>query len=152
MLLRPLRADDADAAADAHAAAFDAPWSAVELAALIADPAVFGIGGFDGLALAGFILCRTAADESEILTLAVRPDLRGRGAGAALVDAAVTAARARGAASMFLEVAADNAAALSLYRRVGFVGAGARRAYYARSDGGRVDALVMKRSLNTGAG
>ena len=88
---------------------------------------------------------RAVADEAEILTLAVTPLVRRNGAGRALVEAAAAIAAARGADSLFLEVAATNAAALGLYAASGFETAGLRRAYYA--DG--ADALVMRRTLNT---
>jgi ribosomal-protein-alanine N-acetyltransferase len=50
-----------------------------------------------------------------------------------------------GDGEMFLEVAADNAPAIGLYQSAGFIQAGVRCGYYARS-GGAVDALVLKRS------
>ncbi|WP_254453743.1 hypothetical protein [Siccirubricoccus sp. G192] len=55
----------------------------------------------------------------------------------------MAAARARGAAAMFLEVAAGNPAALALYRGLGFDRVGQRRRYY--PDGS--DALVLRRDL-----
>ena len=47
-----------------------------------------------------------------------------------------------GAASLFLEVGADNPAALALYAGLGFTRVGMRKAYY---NGG--DALVLRLSL-----
>jgi ribosomal-protein-alanine N-acetyltransferase len=49
---------------------------------------------------------------------------------------------------LFLEVADDNPAALALYEGSGFEQAGRRRAYYARPDARRADALVLRRPLN----
>jgi ribosomal-protein-alanine N-acetyltransferase len=46
-----------------------------------------------------------------------------------------------------LEVAADNGAALRLYRRTNFTQAGRRKGYYARPGGEKVDALVLARAL-----
>jgi ribosomal-protein-alanine N-acetyltransferase len=152
MSARRLEARDADAAARVHAAAFDAPWSAVEFADLLADPAVAGVCCDGETELDGFILLRVAADEAEILTLAVAPDRRRRGTGVDLIEAAAATARERGAVRLFLEVGADNDPALRLYGRTGFVEVGRRKAYYHRPGGGRADAVVMKRSLNTGAG
>lgn len=123
------------------------------MAALLKQPGSFAlIAGNERQEEAGFILCRMAADECELLTLAVRPQLQGLGAGRALVTAALAEARRRGAISMFLEVAADNAAAVHLYREAGFAPVAVRRGYYA-GDGAQSkdalakDALVMRRDL-----
>ncbi len=89
----------------------------------------------------GFILVREAAGEAEILTLAVAPRARRQGLGRTLVDAAIARL---GSADLFLEVAADNIAAIALYQQNGFTQAGVRRGYYARP-GGAVDALLLKR-------
>jgi ribosomal-protein-alanine N-acetyltransferase len=95
----------------------------------------------------GFILLRVAADEAEVLTLAVWPEARRAGVGLRLVEAGAVEAAARGAERLFLEVADDNAAALALYARCGFREAGRRRAYYARPDGSRRDALLLALNL-----
>lgn len=124
-----------------HAEAFEAPWDAASLSALLASPGVFAVEEPDG-----FILIRVVADEAEILTLAVRPAARRGGLGGRLVEAAVVRAAVLGADRMFLEVAEDNVAARALYARAGFVEAGRRRDYYSRADGSREDALVL--SLN----
>ena len=87
--------------------------------------------------------------EAEILTLAVAPWARRRGVGAALVEAVAIEAVARGAGALFLEVAADNDAAVGIYLKTGFEQAGLRRAYYARASGPAMDALVLRRRLNT---
>ncbi|MBB4796977.1 ribosomal-protein-alanine N-acetyltransferase [Brevundimonas bullata] len=121
-----------------HAEAFETPWDAASLAALLASPGVFAVEEADG-----FILIRVVADEAEILTLAVRPAARRNGLGGRLVETAVVRAAALGAERMFLEVAEDNVAARALYARTGFTEAGRRRGYYARPDGSREDALVL---------
>ena len=127
-----------EALAALHAEAFDTPWDAASLSALLASPGVFAVEQPDG-----FILIRVVADEAEILTLAVRPAARRSGLGGRLVEAAVVRAAALGAERMFLEVAEDNVAARALYARAGFREAGRRRSYYARSDGSREDALIL---------
>ena len=87
-----------------------------------------------------------AAGDAEMLTVAVVPEARRRGLGAALVTAAGVAALVRGAASMHLEVAENNEAARALYAKLGYEEAGRRHAYYA-GEGGSVDAIVMRRTL-----
>jgi [ribosomal protein S18]-alanine N-acetyltransferase len=91
----------------------------------------------------GMALLRVAADEAELLTVAVLPEARGQGMGAILLRRAMAEAVHRGARRMFLEVSPTNAAALALYCRLGFTQAGLRRRYYA--DGS--DALVLSCTL-----
>jgi ribosomal protein S18 acetylase RimI-like enzyme len=55
----------------------------------------------------------------------VAPEARGRGIGAALLDAAITWARAHRAHALHLSVTAGDGAAARLYRRTGFVDVGA---------------------------
>jgi len=141
MTPRKVRHDDARQLAVLHAAAFERPWDEAAFEALLVTFNVFGLM-LDGQ---GFILCRAVADEAEILTLAVAPMVRRNGAGRALVESAADLARARGADSLFLEVAATNTAALALYASTAFEPAGLRKSYYA--DG--ADAVVMRRALNS---
>lgn len=141
MSLRAAPAEDAAILAALHTAAFDMPWSAGEIAALMATPGVFALS-IDGQ---GFILCRAIAGEAEILTLAVTPAARRLGVGRALVEAAAGLAATQAAESLFLEVAHDNVAALALYASAGFERVGLRKGYYASG----ADAVVMRRALNT---
>jgi ribosomal-protein-alanine N-acetyltransferase len=128
-----------------HASAFDRPWSEAEMLDLMD-------GGAAALATdVGFLLIRLTGEEAEVLTLAVRPEARGRGLGRALIEAALAHARAAGASGMFLEVAADNAPALALYERAGFARLGTRRGYYPRPGGPAVDALTLRCALNSPA-
>lgn len=132
----------ARALAALHAEAFDAPWSAEAFADLLGQAGVVLEGDNDG-----FILIRAAADEAEILTLAVRPSARRQGLGGRLVQAASERAAELGATRMFLEVADDNAPARGLYQSLGFETAGRRRRYYPRADGPAADALILVLSL-----
>ena len=137
-------APDLPTLAAIHAASFvnPRPWSAPELRALLD-----GTGAFLLAEPGGFLIGRAIADEAELLTLAVAPDRRRGGIGARLVAAFTAEARARGAETAFLEVAADNAAALALYRRHGFAQTGRRPRYYTDGPGAPVDALVLCRAL-----
>ncbi len=56
----------------------------------------------------------------------VAPEVRGRGAGQALLDAVGVWARARGLERLELWVTEGNSAAARLYRRAGFIETGAR--------------------------
>lgn len=94
----------------------------------------------------GFAVASVGAGEAHLLDVAVAPDARRRGIGAALVTRLrETVARERGAAAMTLEVRRSNAPARALYRHLGFVEAGERPAYYPDGgpDGGREAAVIM---------
>jgi ribosomal-protein-alanine N-acetyltransferase len=98
-------------------------------------PGAFGLIDERG----GMLLGRVAADQAEVLTLAVAPAVRRQGIASGLLRAAKTHAATCGAAALYLEVATRNEAALALYRREGFSEAGRRLHYYADAS----DALVM---------
>ena len=127
-----------------HAAAFPpaAVWDTADFAVLLARGNCLTATRTD----AGFGIARLAADEAEILTLAVLPAHRRGGTGRALVDQLVEQAKAHGASRLFLEVAEDNGAARALYRSAGFEEIARRPGYY-RGDGARRDALVMQKAL-----
>lgn len=133
------------AMADIHRASFPAAeaWGPDAFALQLALPGVFGLLDEAG----GLLLARVAADEAEVLTLAVQPVERQRGIGRRLLTAARTMAAQAGATTMFLEVSAINNAARHLYETSGFTPAGLRRRYYA--DGS--DALVMRCPITSGA-
>ena len=150
-------------AAALHAAAFPAPWEQrwdrEALAELLAAPGAFGLmaqpvseavpdRAAAPLPAQGFVLARVAADEAEIITIAVAPQARRRGIGTALIEAATREAASRGAARLFLEVAEDNFPARRLYDELGFLPVGKRRAYYARGALPAVAALMMHRAID----
>jgi ribosomal-protein-alanine N-acetyltransferase len=135
----------AAALAALHAAAFPPGevWDAAFLASQLAQPGVLVL--FDDAG--GFVMARVAADEAEILTLAVHPACRRRGVGRALLEAAAREAMARGARALYLEVSEMNSAARYLYAAAGFSEVGRRPRYY--TDGS--SALVLRRDLSPGA-
>ncbi|MEI8393424.1 MAG: GNAT family N-acetyltransferase [Rhodospirillaceae bacterium] len=164
--IRPVRFTDVATLATLHAASFpDEAWSADDLTSLLSMPGGFGLIAFSGTATLpeqavmtactapaeaarGFSLLRVAADEAELLTIAVLPDARRSGLGSRLLAAGMVGAAGGGAVTLFLEVADDNNAARALYQQAGFTKVGRRPGYYHR--GARtIDALILSRSLLT---
>ncbi len=96
----------------------------------------------------GFALGRVIADEAELLTLAVAPEARRQGLGRRLLSEFENTAQRRGATRAFLEVAADNAAALRLYSTQGYGESGRRGSYYRAPDGRRIDAILMDKRFD----
>jgi len=148
-IIRPLRADRSEDCAAIHASAFAHPWDAGEFATLLTGASTLASAALDPAShrLRGFALSRLAADEAEILTIAVDPGERRRGVGRDLLAEHLRQATLAGARALFLEVEAENAAAIALYHRFGFVQVGSRAAYYRRADGKPATALVMRRDL-----
>lgn len=95
-------------------------------------------------ALLGWAGIRIVADTAEVLTVGVIPAARRHGIGARLLAMLLDEARRRDVTEAFLEVRVDNTAAQKMYERSRFVRVGLRRGYY---DGGRVDAVVMRKQL-----
>ncbi len=130
-----------------HAEAFAKPWPEASLRRLLIQPSVLSLLASEGDVPCGFLLCQAAAGEGEILTLAVSPAFRRRRIALSLIEALKARARIWPAERLLLEVAEDNAAALSLYNRCGFSILARRRGYYRRDDGSRADAIVMSCDL-----
>ncbi|MGH9121188.1 MAG: GNAT family N-acetyltransferase, partial [Acidimicrobiales bacterium] len=80
----------------------------------------------------------------------VTREWRGRGAGSALLQAALEWARDNGAHKMALEVWPHNEGAIRLYERFGFVEEGRKRRHYRRRNGELWDSVLMGRSLDAG--
>ncbi|PSC04818.1 ribosomal-protein-alanine N-acetyltransferase RimI [Alsobacter soli] len=146
--VRPLRTADAPAVAALHREGFHTGWSVAECEAMLVDPAILGQAIGAGTAVDGFVLSRMAADEAEILTIAVARKRRGGGWGRKLLQAHLGALSGRGVRQLFLEVDEGNAPARALYARVGFEQVGRRQGYYRKPDGSVAAALVLRRALD----
>ncbi|MBZ0161731.1 MAG: GNAT family N-acetyltransferase [Notoacmeibacter sp.] len=150
----PLQSDESAALAALHGEDFVRPWTDGEFAELMKQDTVFGFTareeGKGAGAPLGFVLSRMAADEGEILTLAVARRYRRLGIGRLLMDAVLRHLYHERAQSLFLEVDEANAAALALYKRLGFKIVGQRPGYYENAGGRRGNAHVMRRDLYAG--
>ena len=146
--LRRATSADLDAIAEIEVATFTDPWSRNAFAlALHAHDTICMIaedGRADGSALLGYSVLRRAADEAELLNLAVSPSHRRRGIGSTLLTRALDDARQLGARAVFLEVRASNRIARTMYAGAGFEKAGRRQQYYRRPV---EDALILRYTL-----
>ena len=110
---------------------------------------IYSVDSFFALAvvtdgISGFIVLRRAADEGELLQIAVDTAGRRQGVADALMAAALDWARDADIGSVYLEVRKSNEAALSLYKKHGFAYAGARKNYYTDPT---EDAVIMALQL-----
>ena len=99
----------------------------------------------DGAAVRGYILLllRTGWRGARVYSIATHPAHLGCGVAARLLTAAERWAAAHGCVEVRLEVRADNAASLALFRGRGYVAFGSHAAYY--HDG--MDAQRLRRTL-----
>ena len=138
---------DAPAIARLHDASFRRGWSDGEIERMLMDRSIVAHRATAGRSLEGFILSRMAADEAEILSVAVSTARRGRGLARALLHLHLRRLAGLGVKSVFLEVDEDNEPARRLYQRAGFREVGRRPGYYPKDAGQAATALVLRRDL-----
>lgn len=139
---------DADIIAKMHAQGFYHGWPREDFAAYIAGEGTpLYVACDKGRRIAGFAMIRHLGEEAELITIAVDKKWRKKGIGLALMRAIFSDLLMSPAKKLFLEVAADNQPALSLYTKLGFLKISERKGYYPRPDGAPATAIVMARDL-----
>lgn len=138
---------DAAAIAALHGTAFRRGWSESEVEGLLLDRAVIAHRAMTGRSLAAFVLSRCAADEAEILSIAVATGHRGRGLAGELLTLHMRRLAGIGTRAIFLEVEEGNTPARRLYATAGFHEVGRREGYYRGPGGAAAAALVLRRDL-----
>jgi len=93
-------------------------------------------------AIVGYAVLIRAADEAELLNLAVAAGARRSGIGSSLLRGLLEMAARDGVKTVYLEFRESNAGARGLYAAHGFVEVGRRRRYYQRPT---EDALILQR-------
>ncbi len=125
---------------------FPSPWTPAmfrdEIGRDFSDAIVAVAEPGDGIV--GYAVCWTVAGEAHLLNIAVGPDARCRGVGAALLEECIRRSAAAGARRMHLEVRPGNGPALRLYGRHGFTFQGIRKGYYTDT---REDAVLLAREI-----
>ena len=119
---------------------FSDPWSRQDFSDCVTY-ALFLVAEGEAHAIAGYVVALDAADEGEILNLAVAPNGRRHGLGRALVEHVLGALTTRGVRQIYLEVRDSNAPARALYAAHGFKEVGRRKQYYRRPV---EDAIVLR--------
>jgi [ribosomal protein S18]-alanine N-acetyltransferase len=99
--------------------------------------------------VAGILIGRVAADEFEILNLAVGKAFRRRGVATHLLGAALESARTAGAREFYLEVRASNEGGIAFYKRMGFGICGRRPKYYRNPVEDAVQLVLHKKGTTT---
>jgi ribosomal-protein-alanine N-acetyltransferase len=136
---------DAEPVLELERELFADPWSVEALLSELAyvPQTRWYVVSEDERGLTGYAGLRAVGPDADVQTLAVAGRAQGRGVGGGLLDALLVQARERDCTQVFLEVRADNAAALALYAARGFVVTGVRPEYY----GPAQDAALMRLDL-----
>lgn len=103
-----------------------------------------------GLEPIAFLVAWFVADEVHIVDVATHPDARRQGAARALVRAAIRTGESRDARLVLLEVRESNAAAIALYRSLGFEAVYTRRDYYTAPRENAVEMMLTLRPCPPG--
>lgn len=137
MRLLPARVDDFNALVMLDAAAGPHPWSVMALQQALKESRVWQLE-HNGERV-GFLVGESVLDESSLLHLAVAQKVQGRGLARRALKHWLVQLHRLGQQRCILEVRPSNAAALKVYRSLGFTEIGQRRRYYPDGE----DALVM---------
>ncbi len=143
-------AGDRDAAALArlHGESFHRGWGESEFSQMLRERNTMLHRLRLGPRVVGFVVSRLAADEAEILSVAIDAAQRGRGLSRGLLQVHLGHLAGRGVRTVFLEVEENNQPARRLYERAGFAIVGRRERYYREAGGEELNALVMRRDLS----
>ncbi len=150
MILDILDGSFAARAAQLHKDGFNPSWPESDFKDHINRPSDYMIGAYEGEQLFGFILCRAAARQAEILTFITAPKKQRTGIGTALLQRAEQLLKDAGVQQLFLDVAEDNIAAQQLYKKAGYYIYAKRPGYYRRIEGTktvRIGAILLQKAL-----
>jgi ribosomal-protein-alanine N-acetyltransferase len=146
--IEPATLRDAAKLAQLHGASFHRGWGEGEFEQMLAERNTLVHRLRQGRKVIGFAVSRMAADEAEILSIAVDPKHRGRGLSRNLLLTHLGHLAGRGVRTVFLEVEENNQPARRLYARAGFSVAGRRERYYKQLGGDQLNAVLMRRDLS----
>jgi ribosomal-protein-alanine N-acetyltransferase len=147
-VVEPASARDVTAFAQIHHASVHRGWGEDEFERMLHERNTLVHRLRMGRKTVGFSVSRMAADEAEILSIAVAETHRGRGLSNSLLLTHLGHLAGRGIRTVFLEVEENNQPARRLYQRAGFSVVGRRERYYRQSGSEALDALLMRRDLS----
>jgi ribosomal-protein-alanine N-acetyltransferase len=146
--VEPANVRDAPRLSQLHRASFHRGWGTDEFEQILIERNALAHRLRLGGTTIGFIISRTAADEAEILSVAVAQPHRGQGFSRNLLRTHLGHLAGLGLKTVFLEVEENNRPARALYERAGFRVVGRRERYYKDVSGGQLNAVVMQRDLS----
>jgi [ribosomal protein S18]-alanine N-acetyltransferase len=147
-IVEPATVRDAPKLAQLHGASFHRGWGEGEFETMLTERNTLIHRLRMGRRTIGFAASRMAADEAEILSIAIDDGYRGRGLSRDLLLTHLAHLAGYGVRRIFLEVEENNRPARRLYERAGFTVVGRRERYYRQDGGEQLNALLMGRDLS----
>jgi len=141
---------DAPALAALHAQALPSGWPAADFAVSCGNPTRIVLKAEDGAAMLGLAVLQFAADEAEILSIAVAKEARRQGIASAMMTACIAGCNKKLVSHIYLEVAEGNGPALKLYEKFGFGVLSRRPNYYLAGRSEPEAALIMRLETKRG--
>ena len=135
--IEPASLRDAPALAQIHGASFHRGWGEGEFENMLAERNTLVHRLRIGRKIVGFCVSRMAADEAEILSIAVAKSHRGRGQSSKLLLTHLGHLAGYGIRTVFLEVEENNRPARRLYERAGSPSLGGASAITGNPTGNR---------------
>lgn len=121
---------------------FSDPWSEKSIASELQNALSLWIVAMDDETVAGYVGSQSVMGWSDMMNIAVSPSYRRQGIGARLVEELISRLREKKNNCLTLEVRVSNAAAISLYEKLGFETVGRRPNYYHNP---KEDALILRK-------
>jgi ribosomal-protein-alanine N-acetyltransferase len=148
VVVEPASLRDAPILAQLHGASFHRGWGEGEFEIMLSERNTLVHRLRQGRKTVGFAVSRLAADEAEILSIAIAAGQRGRGLSRNFLLTHLGHLAGRGVRTVFLEVEENNQPARRLYERAGFKTVGRRERYYPQPGGEHLNAVLMRRDLS----
>lgn len=138
--IRNLKEEDLPYVLNIATQSFSLPWSLKTFKDEFLNPkTIFKVAECDG-EIAGYVVLRKILDEAELLSIAVKPELRRKGIATELMKSLLNEIK-DSVRYCFLEVRVSNIKAINLYEKLGFKKVGLRKKYYTLPE---EDAIIMR--------
>lgn len=142
----PMQKEHLPALAELEKLCFSLPWSEKALEEELNNPSALFLTAVLSGKVVGYIGSHMILDEGAITNVAVDPEMRRQGIGAALLSALIENGKQKNLSFFTLEVRVSNTPAIRLYEKMGFENQGKRRNAY---EFPLEDGFVMTRFLRS---
>ena len=138
--IRRMQLEDLEAVMQIEEASFSVPWTKDDFAQSLKQNGAIYLVAINDDIIVGYCGLWGILDEGQINNVAVSNEHRKRGIGGMMLSRLIDEGEKEGLTAFTLEVRAQNAPAIALYKKNGFVEAGVRKDYYSKP---KEDALIM---------